>query len=156
MKRVYTLIVLAAIFIFVLVWGYPIYLSPAPVIPAQPVVEELQTIQLKGETIRVSVADTPSQREQGLSGRAGLAEDEGMLFVFPKDGNYAFWMKDMRFSIDILWISANGSVVYMAQNLSPDTYPENFNPKTLTRYVLELPAGHAKAHMVGIGDEVDF
>ena len=87
MKRVYTLIVLAAIFIFALVWGYPIYLSPAPVIPAQPVVEELQTIQLKGETIRVSVADTPSQREQGLSGRAGLAEDEGMLFVFPKDGN---------------------------------------------------------------------
>ena len=61
-----------------------------------------------------SVADTPEARQQGLSGRAGLGESEGMLFVFPKDGEYAFWMKDMRFSIDILWLSGNGTIVYMA------------------------------------------
>jgi len=77
-----------------------------------------------------------------------------MLFVFPEDGKYAFWMKDMRFSIDILWLSADGRVVYMALNVSPDTYPQVFRPDVPARYVLELPAGYAKAHAVRIGDIV--
>ena len=75
-------------------------------------------------------------------------------FVFPKDGIYAFWMKDMLFSIDILWLSARGSVVYMAQNVSPDTYPQSFQPEMLARYVLELPAGYVKEYNVVVGDIV--
>ncbi len=153
MKRVFVAIALVAILLFAAMGGYPMYLSFNPVIPAQSV-RELQTIQLKGETIHVSVADTMSTREKGLSGRPGLADDEGMLFVFPEDGNYAIWMKDMRFSIDIVWISAEGTVVYMAQNVSPDTYPKNFVSETPARYVLELPAGYAQVHDLSIGDIV--
>src|SRR3989338_1806519 len=79
--------------------------------------------------------------QQSLSGRSGLAEGEGMLFVFPQDGKYGFWMKDMRFSIDILWLNASGMVVYMAQNVSPDSFPKSFESDVPARYVLELPAG---------------
>ena len=114
------------------------------------------TVQVGGKTVRVTVADTPETRQKGLGGRNGLAPDEGMLFIFPQDGKYGFWMKDMKFPIDMLWLSGTRRVVYMAQNVSPDTYPEVFAPTRPARYVLELPAGYAKAYTVGVGDEVRF
>jgi hypothetical protein len=113
-------------------------------------------VALKGETISVVLADTEALRKKGLSGRESLAQDEGMLFIFPEDGKYAFWMRDMRFPIDILWLSDTGAVVYMVQNVSPETYPENFAPYDPARYVLELPTGWAREHNVQIGDIVRF
>lgn len=114
------------------------------------------TVVLAGETVRVTIADTEAKREQGLSGRQGLAPHEGMLFIFQKDDRYAFWMKDMLFSIDILWLSADGTVVYIAPSVSPDTYPQAFVSSTPARYVLELPAGYAAAHGVKLGDKVQL
>ncbi len=102
----------------------------------------------------VSVADTARTRQLGLSGRSRLSADEGMLFVFPEDGKYAFWMKDMRFSIDIIWLSAAGSIVHITRSVSPDTYPRTFESDTPARYVLELSAGYVGAHDVKIGDIV--
>jgi len=110
-------------------------------------------VLLDGRTVHVTVADTESARELGLGGRSGLAPDEGMLFVFPRDGRYAFWMKDMSFSIDIIWLAADGTVVHIEQAISPATYPETFAPETPARYVLELPAGYAKAYTVKVGDK---
>lgn len=112
------------------------------------------TVELKGRIIRVMLADTPEERERGLSGWEELAEDEGMLFVFPEDGRYAFWMKDMRFSIDILWISREGVVVDMRENVSPESYPTTFTPRTEARYVLELPAGYLEEYNVRPQDAV--
>jgi uncharacterized membrane protein (UPF0127 family) len=117
-----------------------------------PRVPQSRSVVLAGQTIHVSIADTPALQEKGLGGRTSLAPNEGMLFVFPESGEYAFWMKDMRFSIDIVWLSDDGAVVYMAQNVSPDTYPQTFIPNEPARYVLELPAGWAKAYTMKIGD----
>lgn len=114
------------------------------------------TVQIGGKMVRVTVVATPEARQNGLGGRNGLAPDEGMLFIFPKDGKYGFWMKNMKFPIDILWLSASGEVVSMAQNVPPDTYPRVFTPTAPARYVLELPAGYAKAYTVDVGDEVRF
>ncbi len=133
------------------------FLGTVPNQPSTSTVQQapsLRTIQLGDQAIRVSVVDTPESRQKGLSGRAGLAPDEGMLFVFPQDGIYGFWMKDMRFSIDILWLSSDGVVVHMAQNVSPLTYPQSFVPTKLARYILEVLAGYATEHMVTIGDIV--
>ena len=112
------------------------------------------TVQVGGLEVQITVAQTPLERQRGLSGHESLAPDEGMLFVFPEDGKYAFWMKDMRFSIDIVWLSADGGIIYMAQNVSPDTYPANFAPPTPARYVLELPAGFVGRNNVSVGDIV--
>lgn len=152
MKRVLITVTLAAIFLFVVMGAFRSTYSPLRLIPGHE--QGMRTVHLKGQVVRISVADTESTRQQGLSGRAGLAQDEGMLFVFPEDGKYAFWMKDMFFSIDILWLSADGAVVYMAKNVSPSTYPNNFMSNTPARYVLELPAGYVEAHGVQIGDIV--
>ena len=114
----------------------------------------VRVVYIGGRDVRAMIADTPALREEGLSGHAALAPDEGMLFVFPTDGQYGFWMKDMRFPIDILWLSGRGEILDMRESVSPATYPAVFTPKAPARYVLELPAGFSEAYTVKIGDEV--
>ena len=62
--------------------------------------------------------DTPETRERGLMFRKGLGAGHGMLFVFDKTGEYAFWMKNMTFSIDILWLADDGEVVRIGQDVN--------------------------------------
>ncbi len=113
-------------------------------------------VQIDGNTIHAAIADTPALQELGLGDRDGLPVGEGMLFVFNVDKEYAFWMKDMHFSIDMVWISASKNIVYMAQDVSPATYPEDFVPTSPARYVLELPAGYAQVHGFKVGDVAIF
>lgn len=114
----------------------------------------LKPLTIGDATVYVSIAETESAREQGLSGRTRLAADEGMLFIFPNEGMYRFWMKDMKFSIDMLWLSADGTIVHMAPSVSPETYPETFASEVPARYVLELPAGYSESHDLTVGDRV--
>jgi uncharacterized membrane protein (UPF0127 family) len=113
-------------------------------------------IAIDGQRIIAAIADTPALQELGLGNRAGLGTDEGMLFIFQVDKKYAFWMKDMYFSIDMIWISASGQIVSMAQDVAPETYPEDFVPTAPARYVLELRAGYAQSHGFKVGDAVRF
>lgn len=115
-----------------------------------------RTIRLAGQDIRVAVADTDTEREKGLGGKDGLARGEGMLFIFPTDGIYGFWMKDMLFAIDIMWLSADGTVIHIEHSVSPDSYPRSYASGSPARYVLELPAGWAKEYTVHIGDVVSL
>ena len=115
-----------------------------------------KTVQIGGKTIKVDVVDNEAAREKGLGGRSGLAADEGMLFVFQKDDIYPFWMKDMSFSIDIVWLSADKRIVYIAENVPPSSYPSTFSPKTVARFVLELPAGYTSANKIEVGDFAQF
>lgn len=89
----------------------------------------------------IDIADSSSEREQGLSGHAPIDDEYGMLFVFPTKGEYAFWMKDMRFAIDIVWLADDGTILGVTKNLTPETYPETFGPPTAVRYALEVAAG---------------
>jgi uncharacterized membrane protein (UPF0127 family) len=81
---------------------------------------------------------------------------QGMLFVFAKDGTYSFWMKDMRFSIDIVWLDAAGRIVFAAEDVAPQSYPAIITPRTKARYVLEVSAGYMRAHGISVGDTVTF
>lgn len=91
----------------------------------------------------LEIADTPEQRERGLSGRASLPDDYGLLFAFEEDSTPSFWMKDMRFPIDIVWIAADGRIAGITPGVAPETYPEAFSPPEPVRYVLEIAAGEA-------------
>lgn len=111
------------------------------------------TVTLGGTTVTAEVADTPAAREQGLSGTAPLPEGSGMLFVFDAPGGYAFWMKDMNYSLDIIWADASGTITTIYPGLSPQTYPQAFAPSTPDAlYVLEVPSGFAAAHDIKVGD----
>jgi uncharacterized membrane protein (UPF0127 family) len=111
---------------------------------------------IAGQKINVEVVDTYKSRALGLSGRAGLAEDEGMLFVFEKSGQYPFWMKDMNFAIDIIWIDENLHVVSIEKDAKPESYPNNFVPEIPAKYVLEVVSGFSDKNNLKIGDQSQF
>ncbi|RJR14028.1 DUF192 domain-containing protein [Candidatus Parcubacteria bacterium] len=113
-----------------------------------------ETIQVGGKTIQVDVADSTEERERGLSGRTSLEKDQGMLFIFPENGQHSFWMKDMNFSIDIIWIAESGEIVHIEQDVAPESYPTIFTPQEESRYVLEVPAGFVGEHSIRVGDIV--
>lgn len=103
--------------------------------------------------VRVSVAANDRSRERGLSGKKGLAADEGMLFVFDHKDTYAFWMKDMKFPIDILWIT-DGAIADLSTDVPVPVRGERlpfFYPKVPVDKVLEVRAGFAKAHGLKVG-----
>lgn len=107
-----------------------------------------------GEDFRVAVADNSATRVQGLSGRTGLPENEGLLFVFERAGQHGIWMKDMQFAIDIIWIDANGAIVHIEHVVAPETFPHIFVSDTDALYVLEVKAGEAERVGVSVGDYV--
>lgn len=107
--------------------------------------------------INAEIVDTDVERAKGLSNRESLNEQEGMLFIFPKEGLYKFWMKDMHFSIDIIWIN-EGRVVDITHNVPPQKEKDNlaiYQPKEKIRYVLEVNSGFAKQNKVDIGISVE-
>lgn len=123
---------------------------------APEVANECITEVIVGEReFEVDVADTRESRRQGLSGRESLAENEGLLFTFENPGTYPFWMRDMHFPIDIIWIQEDKTIVGVAENLSPDTFPQTFPPPEPITYVLEVHADFDETQ-IRRGDRVSF
>ncbi len=110
-------------------------------VPAADQLQPQPRVHLNEKTFIVSVADTNESRRTGLSGSPPLPEMHGLLFVFDRDARHAIWMKDMRFSLDIIWMDRDGVVVHIEKEVGPDTYPQAFRPRVSARYMLEVPAG---------------
>jgi uncharacterized membrane protein (UPF0127 family) len=122
---------------------------------------DLKKAFVDNSLVWVKIAQTPEQRKQGLSGVKSLAENEGMLFVFETAGIYKFWMKEMNFPLDFIWIRQN-KVVDLTENLpapspgAPESQIASCRPKTPADMVLELPAGWIKKHQIKIGDKFSY
>ena len=105
------------------------------------------------------MADTDEKRTKGLSGRKNLDEKEAMLFVFPEKKQYQFWMKDMNFPIDIIFIN-DDIVTNISKNAQPiDPKSPNYtiySPTVDINYVLEVNAGQTDKHGIKIGDKVEI
>lgn len=112
-------------------------------------------------TIRVEVAADPASRELGLGGRDGLAPDQGMLFDLGRPIVAAFWMKGMRFAIDMAWIGEDSRVVGVTRDVqpqpgAPDSALTLYRSPSPVRYVLELNAGAAERLGVSEGATLGF
>lgn len=117
-------------------------------------------VVIKGATFRVDVADTMLTRMQGLSGRDPLAPDQGLLFLFGSSTSQTFWMKDMKFAIDIVWIQGD-RITGVAKNAPPEPgksliFLTLYHSPSPVDKVLELPAGTADRLGFGEGDQVTF
>jgi len=126
--------------------------------PSIPVATEKSTpsVSIRGTRIQVDVATTTLAVRKGLSGRTRLEEDEGMLFIFSVPDIYRFWMPDMNFPIDIIWIH-DGVVADISRNVSNEfdpAAPVFYSPRTKSEQVLEVNAGFAAKHGIEIGDPV--
>ena len=104
--------------------------------------DQAKQIQIGSQTFTVEVAASPSERERGLSGRALLKPGTGLWFVFPAPDRYGFWMRDMLFPIDLIWVSPERRV---AGAISLQTCDDRFCPihyaPSRVGYVLEVNAG---------------
>lgn len=113
-------------------------------------------VVVKGKTYTVDVSDTAYTKNKGLSGRTSLPTNRGMIFLFENEDKHSFWMKDMNFSIDIIWIDKNLAVNHIEKAVSPQSYPNVYTPETPSMYVLELASGQADLLGLKIGDKIEF
>lgn len=122
----------------------------------QPPYYKKRSVTLGGVVITADIADSDVLRAQGLSGRAELAHGQGMLFIFDTLGTHGFWMKEMEFAIDLLWIDEHKVVIDYIKQFEPKTYPKVYYPNKVALYVLELPSGFIDAHNIKIGEQLEF
>jgi uncharacterized membrane protein (UPF0127 family) len=128
----------------------------------QPATNSVYNVPLRvgGKNILVQVVKTAKEMQQGLSGRERLAEDQGMLFDFGASQAPSFWMKDMKFGLDFIWVSGGRvagvtpDVPFPANNTSDDQL-KLYNPPSPVNWVLEVNAGWAMANKIKIGDPVE-
>lgn len=101
-----------------------------------------------------SVADTMTKRIQGLSGTPFLPDNVVKLFAFGVAGTHSIWMKDMNYSLDILWLAEDGTIVHIEENVAPESFPESFSSPEPAWFVLEANAGFVAQHEIAVGDDV--
>ncbi len=118
--------------------------------------KEIKEVIVGEKTFFVEVSRTKTELERGLSLHIPLSDNQGMLFIFQEEDLHGFWMKDMSFSLDIIWIDSDLKIVHIEKSISPETYPKVFSPKTKNLYVLEIPAGQADLLKINVGDRVKF
>lgn len=113
----------------------------------------------------VELAENYWQQSRGLMYKESLAQNAGMLFIFNKEANYPFWMKNTKIPLDIIWINANKQIVYISELTQP-CLPAGrqvmlficpqINPKVNAKYVLEINGGLAQKFNFKIGDLVEI
>ena len=127
-----------------------------PATDSNTTVPNTATIKIAGKTIQVDLALTPAERAKGLSGRESLPDARGMLFIFEASGIYSFWMADMLFPIDIIWINEQKKIVHIEANVLPESFPKTFASIESAKYVLEVSAGFSDKTKLSAGDTITF
>lgn len=143
----FLILIIAASFLFVYLY---LGLQPSPFYDYPKM-----SVKIGNSYYTLYVADTVKRREQGLSGSTVLKKNEGMLFSFYEPNFYGFWMKDMKFPVDIIYISG-AVVVDIKENVLPDSYPETFFGKLPYDKVVELNAGESKKNGIAAGQIVNW
>jgi uncharacterized membrane protein (UPF0127 family) len=155
----------AILIVAMFIAGVPLGASAAPAVPAwhlaPPFSTETAMLTLGGSVhVTAEIADTNLLRSRGLGDRDGLRDGWGMLFIDQTARVQMFWMKDMRFCLDIIWIDED-HITGAAQNVCPqpgasDSDLAVFSSGVPVRYVLEMPANWLKDNGLGAGSSVDI
>jgi uncharacterized protein len=119
---------------------------------------QMETISMRhnGGNILAEVVRTDQAKARGLGGRNAIGQPGAMLFVYSQPEKACFWMKDMNFAIDMIWIGADKKIIHIEENVSPRTFPESFCPDSPAQFVLELPAGKSRQLGLGPGEQLQF
>lgn len=123
--------------------------------------KESTEVKIKTLTVTARIADKADERNEGLGDLDSLPLNEGLLFVFENEGLHTFYMKDMNFAIDIIWVSKDKKIVHIEENVAPepgksDEELTRYKPAGNALYVLEVNAGLSSLHDLNVGDPVDF
>ena len=119
----------------------------------------LATKQLRGGEVEltVEVADSHPDQVKGLSGRSCLGDGAGMLFVYgDASTERCFWMKDMNFALDIIWLDSGKKITAIKKDVKPETYPDAFCPSDDSKYVIELNSGTSSRAGLQVGQKISL
>ncbi len=118
---------------------------------------DVQEFRLNGLPIFIETVTTTEAMAQGLGDRPSLATDHGMLFVYPQSDIYPFWMRHMKFSLDIIWFQ-DGKIIDVGYNVLPPKHlldvPVTHTPIGPATHVLEVPAGQAAEYGLIPGSDI--
>ena len=116
-----------------------------------------KTVKIGSQTFIVEIADQEAEQRLGLANRPKLANDQGMLFVYPDKKIRSFWMKNMNFGLDIIWL-VDETIVQIDKNLEPerDNPQKIYTSRQPVNYVLEINAGLADRYNFQVGQKVIY
>lgn len=122
--------------------------------------ESIKEIKIRSTIIQIEVADTKDKRSKGLGGRESLASNSGMLFVFPQPNKYSFWMKGLKFPLDLIWIRNNQVVDIIKNAKQPDFNQKDetlpiYLPRESVDMVLEVNSGFVDQNNIRMGDKIE-
>lgn len=152
------LVVLALLFVV------PMIAAAKPAVPSwrdtRPWTTEVASVRVGDQVLQAEIADTPRLQQRGLGYRDGLVPGTAMLFIFEKEGVRTFWMKGMRFCLDIIWID-EGVITGAAESVCPMPDVENadlprYSSEEPVTHVLEVPAGWMAINGFGPGTPVEI
>ena len=123
----------------------------------QKIIGKTVTVEINGHKIQAEIVKTSSEKQKGLSNREKMERDRGMIFVNEKEGMYSFWMKEVNFPLDIIWIKGN-EIVGITERAAIEPGPEykNYLPPEPVDKILEVHGGWVFRHGVEIGQKVKF
>lgn len=116
------------------------------------------SVTIRDHKIFIELALTNEEKQNGLSNRKSLPQDQGMLFLMNEPAYHGFWMQGMRFPLDFIWISGK-TVVDISENVpSPisNEPPVSLKPRVPADKVLEVNAGVIKRISIQVGDTIEF
>ena len=145
-------------FVFSLVLLIPlVYNEFGSVLGQQKEQNQTALVSVGGVNLTVTLSTTPESQSKGLAIKNSIAQNEGMLFIFKSPQKYSFWMKDMKFPIDILWADSSGKIVHIEKNLQPCVFflpCPSYSPNDNSLYVLEVISNFTNKFDINIGDQV--
>lgn len=114
--------------------------------------DSLGTLKAK---IDLEIADNDYERQLGLMNRKEMSENQGMLFIFPKEAYQSFWMRNTFISLDMIFVNEQKKIVTIHRDtkiLTEQSYPAS----ELSKYVVEVVAGFCAKHNIQIGDKINW
>ncbi len=115
---------------------------------------EVTPMQIGSSTVFASVAKTWPDRIKGLSDTPYLPDEVVKFFVFDSLGLHSIWMKNMNYSLDIIWLDEAGSIVHIVEGAAPESFPAMFVPDSPAMYVVEAVEGFVKKNEITKGSTV--
>ena len=103
----------------------------------------------------IDIAQTPEQLSNGLMGVTFLPPNSGMLFMFPEESTYSFWMKNTLIPLDIIWLSSDLEIVHIEHAIPCTEDPcQTYTPDYPARYVLETNLNFTVENSISLGDSI--
>jgi len=118
-------------------------------------------IKIGDKNYEIFVTETDEDKNKGLSVFENIKDTQGMIFEFTEEDFHSFWMKDMKFDIDMIFLDKNKKVIKIFENVTKETYKNDkdfqiFMPALKSKYVIEIKSGEVKKNLLKEGDVIIF